>query len=323
MKELTYLYINGGRIYKHFRVRDCVEILSPHSPLVVTSIPNNFKVYFSKNVAFNRATFREYARDKNLSIVRDIKKANIYIDTIKAYDYNKVKKYIIDEEEFFCKLDYSALGVSYTNTLVSDFVEHITENIPMLDVSCLYDLCNEKKELDYDSYITIDNSLRSTDITTVLMGVESLMSSIGPEFYIANLWSTHVNTIKLNGFMNKISTKTFLEKNSDKFWIYGRYRDLDLIEKFVEQGVEVTISEKLMDSYIQRIFKNQFSRYPFLPEIHYDLKEHTFVKYEERQSFNRKEKQDQGECLREGDNIDVEGNGNDQDQDIKISLPVI
>jgi len=326
MKEITYLYHNlqTGNIHKYFRNVDHKEITKPHTPTVVTSIPNNFKVYFSKNVAFNRATFREYARSKNLSIVRDVKKANIYVDTINAYKYTKVKKCVIDGEEFFSKMSLMFGKEFPTNeTLISDFAEHITEDIPMIDVTCLYDLCNEKKELDYEAYTTIDNALKSTDAPTVLMGLETLVSSVGPEFYIANLWSTHYSTIKANGFMNKISVKTFLEKNGSKFWISGGCKDLNLINDFVEAGIEVIISEKLMTSYVDNIFKQQFSYYPFLPEMHYNLKEHTFVKYEERQSFNREEEQDQGEQLREGDYLDVEGTGNDQDQNIQTSIPVI
>lgn len=319
MKEMIWFYNSSDVGYGGKRGEE-YEVFVEHIPKVVTEIPNNYKVYFSKNVAFNRATFREYARKKSLSIVRDISKANIYVENSEVYNLKQRHKYTDSKGiEYFIKLLHvlKQVGDKAKPCLTTIGKEYITENIPMIDATVLFGLCNSTKTLDYKEYTTVENYLKSTDEVQFNMGAQMLVSSSFPEFYIANLWGRFYRNFKVRNLLNTISFKTFIEANKDNFWIntYG-LNDLTLIHNFIKRGKIVVISEELMRKYLGNITKGIEIQFPLNLKVNIDLPIHELIVYEERQSINREEEQDQGELLREGDNYDVEGDGDAQDQNL-------
>jgi len=326
MRRLTHYTYQNDWVYAS-RGEDEFEAIE-HTPKQVFDIPNNYRVYFSKNVAFNRATFREYARKKNLSIVRNIDKANIYVDKLETYNLEKRKKVTIKDVDYWVS-EHSITKFS-DNCIVQDCFtskseEYITHNIPMIDATDLYQLCNETKILDYKAYINIESFLSSNDDTHFNMGAQMLVTSSGSEFFIANLWKKYYRKFKASNLLNSISFRTFIERHNDAFWIskFNYNTDLTLVNSFINNNKEVLISEELMRKYMDGIISTVINSNHFDLKVSIELPEHELIKYEERQSINREEEQDQGEQLREGDYTDVEGDGDAQDQDIQVSFQTV
>lgn len=326
MRRLTHYTYQNDWVYTS-RGEDEFEAIE-HTPKQVFDIPNNYRVYFSKNVAFNRATFREYARKKNLSIVRNIDKANIYVDKLETYNLKKRKKVTIKDVDYWVSeintTDFSNNCI-VKNCLTSLSEEYITHDIPMIDAIDLYQLCNETKILDYKAYLNIETFLSSNDETHFNMGAQMLVTSSGSEFFIANLWNKYYRNFKASNLLNSISFRTFMERHKDAFWIsrFGTNTDLNLVNRFINNGKEVLISEELMKKYMDGIISTVVNSNYFDLKVSIELPEHELIKYEERQSINREEEQDQGEQLREGDYTDVEGDGDAQDQDIQVGFQTV
>lgn len=74
------------------------------------SIPNGSSVYFTKSVTFSRLRFREWAKDKDINIVRDPERADVIVADVSYY--NKILKHREIERTFTGYIGLNA-GIFY------------------------------------------------------------------------------------------------------------------------------------------------------------------------------------------------------------------
>lgn len=156
---------------------------------IITTIPDNSKVYFHVDVVFPRERLRQYGKPRKIEITRSPEKADyiVYskaevsrrITSIRNVYTGELDKPIIIQSEWALS-QFKKIGGKIINkyleksSIIIDSIFDLTKSF--IDVEDLNNQCLEHSTFTYEEYLSLKSMLSSSDPLTVTIGMKTLFA---------------------------------------------------------------------------------------------------------------------------------------------------
>lgn len=279
LKKVTVL--NGTNHFPQDDIEENVELYTKEDLdlgiKTVTSIPNNYKVYFTDGVTFPRERLRQYGKTRNITIVRSPDKANIIV----------IDKNFLSREKELCLNRSSVIlrenengeftmqrGRYYYRNPTGTFKQQLTlyegsENwkeisdfyklynaTDKIDVKDLNSLCNLDVKLDYESYTQLYTMLDSSDDETFNIGLSLFAACNHNEesaFYTWKIWNTFYHKMKISALWNNVSVRTLRTVIDNLPYRINGNATIHILRILVERNISFKIDRQIISIECERI----------------------------------------------------------------------
>ena len=260
----------------------------------LTSLSPNSKVYFAGNTDFPRYRFRDYAKDKNISVIRDINKADVIIADKKSFNKHleNFKGYRYKTRNGKSGLDYFKYnyGAAYfdleeVNTRFEFIEEVLNSGKKVIDVADLLKIvCKDRMVFDCDMAVNIQRMLASSVQDDIDLALEMIANSDLEENVVKNYillcQAMGQTKVKYSKFITSVNFKTVASYYANLLLSYENYqRDINsVLNQLIDHDFKFGQSDiEFIDLCVTQYIKEQFQNIISKVTIDYQLELKEYV----------------------------------------------